>query len=123
MRTPMNRISQFTPSATITPSTFLTSRSFSSTLLSTPTRLQSMQTVSSRLPSTSALTIPSIPSLLPQQNRSFSATASLGVKRSTFRPSRRVQKRRHGFLSRNTARKGRLTVIRRRLKGRKAVSW
>jgi large subunit ribosomal protein L34 len=45
------------------------------------------------------------------------------VKRNTFRPSRRVQKRRSGFLARNTDRKGRLTIIRRRLKGRKAMSW
>ncbi|GLI78638.1 hypothetical protein PoHVEF18_006958 [Penicillium ochrochloron] len=127
MRTSMNRISQFTPQTTTTPATLLSSRPFSSTLLSTPTRLQpgqTSQTLSSRLsPSTSALFTPSISSLLPPQSRAFSATAALGVKRNTFRPSRRVQKRRSGFLARNTDRKGRLTLIRRRLKGRKAMSW
>ncbi|KAJ5176220.1 uncharacterized protein N7482_002097 [Penicillium canariense] len=123
MHTPMNRISQFTPQTTFTPSALLSSRPFSSTLLSTPTRLQPTNTLSSRVPSTLALTTPSISSSLPSQIRPFSATAYLGVKRSTFRPSRRVQKRRSGFLARNTSRKGRLTIIRRRLKGRKAMSW
>lgn len=121
---PSFRISQFTPQTTTTPSTLLHPRPFSSTLLSTPTRLQpsqTSQTLSSR--ATSALFTPSISSLLPPQSRAFSATASLGVKRNTFRPSRRVQKRRSGFLARNTDRKGRLTLIRRRLKGRKAMSW
>ncbi|KAJ5438764.1 uncharacterized protein N7458_009762 [Penicillium daleae] len=117
MRTPMTR--------PITPSTLLAYRPFSTTLLSTPTRLQQTQpqTLSLQTPSTSASLAPSISSLLPPQTRSFSATASLGVKRNTFRPSRRVQKRRSGFLARNTDRKGRLTIIRRRVKGRKAMSW
>ncbi|KAJ5368377.1 uncharacterized protein N7496_008137 [Penicillium cataractarum] len=122
MRTPMTRITQFTPQTTLTPTALLSSRPFSTTLLSTPTRLQTFS-LSLRTPSTPALSTPSISSLLPPQSRSFSATASLGVKRNTFRPSRRVQKRRSGFLARNTDRKGRLTIIRRRLKGRKAMSW
>ncbi|OOQ83255.1 60S ribosomal protein L34 [Penicillium brasilianum] len=125
MRTPMTRITQFTPQTSLTSTARLSSRPFSTTLLSTPTRLQPSQTLSlsPRTPSTSALSTPSISSLLPPQSRAFSATASLGVKRNTFRPSRRVQKRRSGFLARNTDRKGRLTLIRRRLKGRKAMSW
>jgi large subunit ribosomal protein L34 len=59
----------------------------------------------------------------PFQARAFSASASLGVRRVTYNPSRRVQKRRHGFLARNKAQKGRLTLTRRRTKGRKAMSW
>ncbi|KAJ5647134.1 Ribosomal protein L34 [Penicillium lividum] len=110
-------------------------RSFSS-LLSTPTRhFQPMQrsfptAIATSTPSMITAT-PSITSLLAQplghsvggQTRSFSASASLGVRRVTFRPSRRVQKRRHGFLSRNKTQKGRQTITHRRLKGRKNVSW
>ncbi|KAJ5445275.1 Ribosomal protein L34 [Penicillium cf. griseofulvum] len=59
----------------------------------------------------------------PSQSRSFSASASLGVRRVTFRPSRRVQKRRHGYLARKKDRNGRKTLIRRTLKGRKELSW
>ncbi|KAJ5112325.1 hypothetical protein N7532_000370 [Penicillium argentinense] len=105
----------------------ISSRPFSSALLSAPVRPQQPQTFS-RLPSTSTstpttLSVSSLLSQQSQQSRTFSATASLGVKRNTFRPSRRVQKRRSGFLARNKDRKGRLTLIRRRLKGRKAMSW
>ncbi|KAF9884154.1 hypothetical protein FE257_002212 [Aspergillus nanangensis] len=57
------------------------------------------------------------------QARSFSASASLGGKRSTYNPSRRVQKRRHGFLARMRTRGGRIVLMRRRVKGRKALSW
>ncbi|KAJ5569843.1 uncharacterized protein N7459_009273 [Penicillium hispanicum] len=127
-RAPMNRVSQFMPQTTSTPSALLSSRSFSSALVSTPTRLQPSQTLASRLPLTTtstpaSLSVTSFILQQPQQSRSFSATAALGVKRTTFRPSRRVQKRRHGFLSRNRAIKGRQTLIRRRMKGRKAMSW
>ncbi|OQD74097.1 hypothetical protein PENDEC_c012G04033 [Penicillium decumbens] len=121
--TPMTRILQFTPRTTSTPS-ILSSRPFSS-LLSTPTRSQPSQSLS-RLPFTSSPITSSVSSLLTQkpfQTRSFSATASLGVRRSTYRPSRRIQKRRHGFLSRNKDHKGRKTLTRRRMKGRKAMSW
>ncbi|KAJ5542491.1 hypothetical protein N7461_008494, partial [Penicillium sp. DV-2018c] len=59
----------------------------------------------------------------PQQTRSFSASASLGVRRVTFRPSRRVQKRRHGYLARKKDRNGRKTLIRRTMKGRRQLSW
>ncbi|KAJ5655383.1 Ribosomal protein L34 [Penicillium longicatenatum] len=125
LRTPvsstMNRISQQP-----------TSRSFSS-LLTTPTRtFQPMQRsfpTTPATPTTMTTATPSITSLLAQQSlgqsqtRSFSASASLGVRRVTFRPSRRVQKRRHGFLSRNKTQKGRQTINHRRLKGRKNVSW
>ncbi|KAJ6002633.1 Ribosomal protein L34 [Penicillium sp. IBT 35674x] len=121
----MNRISQFTQQPT--------SRSFSS-LLTTPTRhFQPMQRSFPTMPATPTTTMttatPSITSILAQQTlgqsqtRSFSASASLGVRRVTFRPSRRVQKRRHGFLSRNKTQKGRQTINHRRLKGRKNVSW
>ncbi|RAL08976.1 mitochondrial 54S ribosomal protein bL34m [Aspergillus homomorphus CBS 101889] len=58
-----------------------------------------------------------------QQSRSFSASASLLGKRATYNPSRRVQKRRHGFLSRVKTRGGRKIIQRRRARGRKNLSW
>jgi large subunit ribosomal protein L34 len=42
--------------------------------------------------------------------------------RNTFSPSHFVRKRRHGFLSRNRTRKGRATLLRRRLKRRTTLS-
>jgi large subunit ribosomal protein L34 len=42
--------------------------------------------------------------------------------RDTFNPSHRVRKRRHGFLSRLKTRKGRATLKRRQLKGRRFLS-
>ncbi|KAL5050385.1 hypothetical protein BDW71DRAFT_173753 [Aspergillus fruticulosus] len=68
----------------------------------------------SLLPTTSAIT---------QQARSFSASASLGGKRATYNPSRRVQKRRHGFLARLRSKSGQKILARRRAKGRKSLSW
>ncbi|KAF7717356.1 Uncharacterized protein PECH_006705 [Penicillium ucsense] len=123
MRMPAHRVSQLTPQSLTTPATIPSARLFSSTLLSSPTRALPNQSLSSRTSSASTSFTPSISSLLPSQTRAFSATAALGVKRNTFRPSRRVQKRRSGFLTRNTDRKGRLIIIRRRLKGRRAMSW
>ncbi|CAG8026685.1 unnamed protein product [Penicillium nalgiovense] len=131
MRTPMNRFAQI-PQQPSTSSTMLSSRSFSS-LLSTPTRFQPSRTLGSRLSSPTTTTTATatafspLSSLLsqkaPSQTRSFSASASLGVRRVTFRPSRRVQKRRHGYLARKKDRNGRKTLIRRTLKGRKELSW
>ncbi|KAK5791431.1 hypothetical protein VI817_006740 [Penicillium citrinum] len=120
----MNSASPFAVQSKATTSAF-SARSFSSTLLSTPVRPQQSQ-VLSRFPSTTLSATPSVSSLLSQQSqqsRAFSATAHLGVKRNTYNPSRRVQKRRSGFLARNKSQKGRLVLIRRRLKGRKAMSW
>ncbi|KAJ5787161.1 Ribosomal protein L34 [Penicillium paradoxum] len=125
MRTPMTRFAQI-PQQSSTPSTMLSSRSFSS-LLSTPTRFQPSQTLGARFSSPATSAFSPLSSLLsqqaPQQTRSFSASASLGVRRVTFRPSRRVQKRRHGYLARKKDRNGRKTLIRRTLKGRKELSW
>ncbi|CAG7966968.1 unnamed protein product [Penicillium nalgiovense] len=133
MRTPMNRFAQI-PQQPSTSSTMLSPRSFSS-LLSTPTRFQPSRTLGSRLSSPTTTTTATatatafspLSSLLsqkaPSQTRSFSASASLGVRRVTFRPSRRVQKRRHGYLARKKDRNGRKTLIRRTLKGRKELSW
>ncbi|KAJ5790591.1 uncharacterized protein N7518_007602 [Penicillium psychrosexuale] len=131
MRTPITRFSQI-PQQLSTPSTMLSSRSFSS-LLSTPTRFQPSRTLGGRLSSpttvatATATAFSPLSSLLsqktPSQRRSFSASASLGVRRVTFSPSRRVQKRRHGYLARKKDRNGRKTLIRRTLKGRKELSW
>ncbi|OQE42110.1 hypothetical protein PENCOP_c004G02707 [Penicillium coprophilum] len=129
MRTPMNRFAKI-PQQLSTPSTTLSSRSFSS-LLSTPTRFQPSRTLGARLSSPITTATASAFSPLsslrsqkaPSQSRSFSASASLGVRRVTFRPSRRVQKRRHGYLARKKDRNGRKTLIRRTLKGRKELSW
>ncbi|KAJ5610457.1 hypothetical protein N7510_007176 [Penicillium lagena] len=115
----------------------VSSRSFSSTLFSSPIRqLQptpqtstSSRIMSSRLPSTaipsvsSSLSLSPVTSLLQSQSRAFSSTPNLGVRRSTYNPSRRVQKRRHGFLSRSKTKNGRKIIQRRRLKGRKNMSW
>ncbi|CAI7586472.1 unnamed protein product [Penicillium bialowiezense] len=110
MRTPVNS----------TPSTMLSSRAFSS-LLSTP-RLQPK--LGARLPTTTLSSpLSSLLSRVPGQSRSFSASASLGVRRVTFRPSRRVQKRRHGYLARKKDRNGRKILVRRTMKGRKELSW
>lgn len=123
-----NRFAQISQQSS-TPCTMFSSRSFSS-LLSTPTRFQPSRTLGARLSSPSATTASAfspLSSLLsqkaPSQSRSFSASASLGVRRVTFRPSRRVQKRRHGYLARKKDRNGRKTLIRRTLKGRKELSW
>ncbi|PWY86142.1 hypothetical protein BO70DRAFT_360957 [Aspergillus heteromorphus CBS 117.55] len=106
------------------------------TSLSTPLRTLSSTTLSSlrqHIPSqtlsSSSTTFSSLRPLLTtspftaQQTRSFSASASLGGKRNTYNPSRRVQKRRHGFLSRLRTRGGRNILMRRRQKGRKNLSW
>ncbi|KAL1965660.1 hypothetical protein VTN77DRAFT_5337 [Rasamsonia byssochlamydoides] len=66
---------------------------------------------------------PFSPAAAAQQTRSFSASASLAGKRDTYNPSRRVQKRRHGFLARLRSRGGRKILMRRRAKGRKWLSW
>ncbi|KKK20673.1 hypothetical protein P175DRAFT_0471638 [Aspergillus ochraceoroseus IBT 24754] len=58
-----------------------------------------------------------------QQTRSFSASSSLAGKRTTYNPSRRVQKRRHGFLTRLRSKGGRKILLRRKAKGRKSLSW
>ncbi|RAK86684.1 hypothetical protein BO79DRAFT_288941 [Aspergillus costaricaensis CBS 115574] len=123
------------------PATRLTSAPLTSTAtsLSTPFRALSSTTLSSlrlpqqHLPSQSLITSSStttIRSLLStnnsfanQQTRSFSASASLGGKRDTYNPSRRVQKRRHGFLARLRSRGGRKILLRRRARGRKSLSW
>ncbi|KAB8070492.1 hypothetical protein BDV29DRAFT_180808 [Aspergillus leporis] len=74
-------------------------------------RPQPQQTLSTKLP------------FAAQQTRSFSASASLAGKRATYNPSRRVQKRRHGFLARLRSRGGRKILLRRKARGRKTLSW
>ncbi|KAL4878501.1 ribosomal protein L34-domain-containing protein [Aspergillus karnatakaensis] len=83
-------------------------------------------------PSLSALSQPSQRSLLTSspltpmlsnQARAFSASSSLAGRRNTFNPSRRVQKRRHGFLARIKSKGGQQIIARRRAKGRKNLSW
>ncbi|OOF97859.1 hypothetical protein ASPCADRAFT_128051 [Aspergillus carbonarius ITEM 5010] len=106
------------------------------TSLSTPLRTLSSSTFSSLRVSnqqqynpSQSLTSSTIRPLLTtnpfttQQTRSFSASASLAGKRATYNPSRRVQKRRHGFLARLRSRGGRKILMRRKAKGRKSLSW
>ncbi|KAJ5907427.1 Ribosomal protein L34 [Penicillium taxi] len=121
---PMNRASQFAPRIQVAPSSLLSSRPFSSILFSTPARqpIQTTQSLTSRLSSPTP-TLSLFSQTQPEQARSFSASAALGAPRNTFNPSRRVQKRRHGFLSRNKTHNGRRIITRRRLKGRRNVSW
>ncbi|KAL1958754.1 hypothetical protein VTO42DRAFT_3873 [Malbranchea cinnamomea] len=82
-----------------------------------------LQLSSSRFLISAARVSPIISSLASLPSRNFSASAALGVKRVTYNPSRRVQKRRHGFLARLRSRSGRKILKRRRAKGRKYLSW
>ncbi|KAI9930921.1 hypothetical protein ASPWEDRAFT_146350 [Aspergillus wentii DTO 134E9] len=86
-----------------------------------PQQTQSIQSsLSTRTPLTSASALAFNPA---QQTRSFSASAALGGKRATYNPSRRVQKRRHGYLARLRSRGGRKILMRRRARGRKTLSY
>ncbi|KAL3450660.1 ribosomal protein L34-domain-containing protein [Aspergillus insuetus] len=98
--------------AAATTSTIRPTLSQSPTQPTTTTTTTSSLSILSQLPSTGA-----------QQMRSFSASTSLAGKRDTYNPSRRVQKRRHGFLARVKTRTGRAIIARRRAKGRKNLSW
>lgn len=100
------------------------------TTLNRPSTAASLPSLSSQtpyprlLPNTAISSLSFRSSLLGQSPfRSFSASAPLGVKRDTYNPSRRVQKRRHGFLARLRTRGGRKILQRRRKKGRKNMSW
>ncbi|KAF7160581.1 hypothetical protein CNMCM5623_006202 [Aspergillus felis] len=107
------------PTRTLTTSLSTPLRTFSSALRSQPTPLtQSLPSFRTSLTSASSLSFG-----LTQQTRSFSASASLAGKRTTYNPSRRVQKRRHGFLARLRSRGGRKVLLHRRAKGRKSLSW
>lgn len=66
---------------------------------------------------------PLIPSSISHQTSSFSSSASLQGLGQTFSPSRRIQKRRHGYLSRVRDRNKRKIIKRRTAKGRKNMSW
>ncbi|KAL2215596.1 60S ribosomal protein L34 [Thermoascus aurantiacus ATCC 26904] len=104
----------------------ITSRTFSSLLFQQqPSRITSLLSRTSTFPSsttTASSSLISTPTPA-QQARSFSASASLAGKRDTYNPSRKVQKRRHGFLARLRSRGGRKILMRRRAKGRRWLSW
>ncbi|EYE94776.1 mitochondrial 54S ribosomal protein bL34m [Aspergillus ruber CBS 135680] len=104
-----------------TPLTTTSLRPFSSLLTSRSspptTAITSTSTLLSPLTSTLTSAFNQSPS------RQFSASASLAGKRITYNPSRRVQKRRHGFLARLRSRGGRKILMRRRQRGKKALSW
>lgn len=104
------------------------SNSFNTTTTtSRPFSLLSRQptTTTTTTPITSTLSPSTSPTITtsPLQTRPFSASASLAAKRTTYNPSRRVQKRRHGFLARLRTRSGRMILKNRRAKGKKALSW
>ena len=93
-------------------------RSFASLTLSTSRHRPQIKSSSPHVsPSSSVSSTP------PSRRRGFSTSSAFLVKRWTFSPSRRVQKRRHGFLSRARTLNGRKLLSRRRAKGRKALSW
>ncbi|KAL2833446.1 ribosomal protein L34-domain-containing protein [Aspergillus cavernicola] len=92
--------------------------SLATTTLTRPTLTHQTPSTSSLLAAAAAAT-----PTFSQKSRSFSASASLAGRRSTYNPSRRVQKRRHGFLSRLRTKNGRKIFTRRREKGRKNLSW
>ena len=74
----------------------------------------------------SLLTIRTTAQQLLPSVRTFSTTAAaLGSRRrmDTFSPSRRVQKRRHGYLARLRSKSGRKVLKSRALRGRKDLSW
>ncbi|KAL3472187.1 ribosomal protein L34-domain-containing protein [Aspergillus californicus] len=125
LRTATSSVTKQTPSTT---STF--------TLLSRTSQLRPFS-LATATPTRPTLTLPQQPpSLLSTAitataqstqaspfTRSFSASASLDGPRSTYNPSRRVQKRRHGFLARVKSKGGQKIIARRRAKGRKNLSW
>ncbi|BAE59317.1 unnamed protein product [Aspergillus oryzae RIB40] len=104
--------------------TYSSPMSMSSTL-SSPLRPMTnfTTTIRPQLQTLSNTQLPSAATPSAQQTRSFTASASLAGKRATYNPSRRVQKRRHGFLARVRSRGGRMIILRRRAKGRKSLSW
>jgi large subunit ribosomal protein L34 len=98
---------------TITRKSPIQTRLFSTSILtSTSTRTPSL-----------LLSTPSVSPSTTSYIRSFSSSSPLLAKRNTYNPSRRVQKRRHGFLARMKTRAGRTIIHRRRAKGRKGLSW
>ncbi|KAI9367895.1 ribosomal protein L34-domain-containing protein [Aspergillus egyptiacus] len=99
-----------------------------------PMQLRSFSLATSTTSTRPTLNLPQRSSLLPttttaatsafaQQTRLFSASASLAGRRATYNPSRRVQKRRHGFLARLRSKDGRKILARRRARGKKDLSW
>ncbi|PYI15863.1 hypothetical protein BO99DRAFT_341495 [Aspergillus violaceofuscus CBS 115571] len=101
------------------PATLRSSMTAATRYLSHQPRTPSTILSTSAFPHSSTITSPAAQ----QQSRSFSASACLLGKRSTYNPSRRVQKRRHGFLSRVKTRTGRMIIQRRKARGRKNLSW
>ncbi|KAL1987678.1 hypothetical protein VTN96DRAFT_2919 [Rasamsonia emersonii] len=108
------------PSTSLTSSLSSTPRTFSSLITSSFSRPSTMTSSTSLLRPFSPV---ATPTQALAQTRSFSASTSLAAKRDTYNPSRRVQKRRHGFLARLRSRGGRKILMRRRAKGRKWLSW
>ncbi|KAL2808116.1 ribosomal protein L34-domain-containing protein [Aspergillus granulosus] len=122
LRTAASSITKQTPIFRPLPSqTRLFSFAAVTTSTTRPTFAQAL--TRSTTPTSSLSILSQLPGAGAQQSRSFSASASLGGKRDTYNPSRRVQKRRHGFLARVKTRTGRAIIARRRAKGRKNLSW
>lgn len=96
-----------------------------STLSSSLSRLSLGPSICPKIPTPTPTPTPAmrLPISQSHQPRTFSTSAALGAKRNTYNPSRRVQKRRSGFLARVKSRTGRLLLARRRLKGRKNLSY
>ncbi|OQV01076.1 hypothetical protein CLAIMM_06487, partial [Cladophialophora immunda] len=124
-RVPKRPASSFSRATYAPDSTSLVTRAFSGLSLRTPS-------ASLLRPSTSPLLVQSSFSSPIQSQlsrilcRSFSTTPTLlGYRRrsDTYSPSRRVQKRRHGYLTRLKSKGGQEVLKRRRLKRRNDVTW
>jgi len=123
---PQSIASRATPGAPI-PSPVSLSRAFSNLTLRSPV-IQSTFSTSTLIRPTILSSIQSsrLGSLSLLATRSFSTTVALqGYRRrmDTYNPSRRIQKRRHGYLARLRSKGGREILKRRRLKGRTEMSW
>ncbi|RMD39652.1 hypothetical protein DV735_g5490, partial [Chaetothyriales sp. CBS 134920] len=104
--------SSITPATWSSPSALLSHRSFSALSPALSTR-----------PLLSSTTTAAPAQRLSQPFSTSSALQGYRRRMDTYSPSRRVQKRRHGYLARLKTKAGRNILKRRQLKGRRFLSW
>ncbi|RMZ89241.1 hypothetical protein DV736_g3540, partial [Chaetothyriales sp. CBS 134916] len=91
-----------------------------------PVNIHSQQTTATTHPSSLLIAPPPCAVSVDRLQQPFSTSAALqGYRRrmDTYSPSRRVQKRRHGYLARLKTKSGRNILKRRQLKGKRFLSW